>query len=1459
MAFLIEEFHWNFYRAKLRGHGHSPLIQAENNAASPHSKTLQPFGGEPKIQTIRNRITKMPEQPSNNQNENAMDSSTLKSNSAKGSNSTPVRASSQNRGPIRKIFEFLASVKLTVVILITAVFMIWVATLQQVEHDIWHLKKMHFQSVAVRIPLYTFFPTVWFPETRDYLQNTEPVLNWFSASTDNVESGSENDPTQVFKKNSIAVLLPSGITVIVAMLVNLFAAHSLRFRIQAKGTRLVSGLAILLVGLVVCYGVVNLGKVSYSGGAPVDPNVKDGFRQVVYDSLWKCIVFGIGFLGVLSAFFGLKWQKTSFNFAMVLYALCGVMIATCVFILTSNEERLNDAGMRILWQICQCSFASSIVLGGLWLIFKRKAGMVLLHAGLILLLFNEIWVTLAHQEQSISGAEGSVQTYAIDIRAAELAFIDRSDEEFDRIVTLPLEQLVESYSQNQGTDKVERIEVPKTDLEIEILQCYVNSKFPSQEDLKNHPSLKAFTGLKSSQGFGSMVVPVPIPPVSGTDQGVNMASVLVRVFEKGSGKEFGTFWASQLRDGRNAPVLQIPNVIQTEENKYVMTVWFERTYKDYDVQIGDVQALYYPGTKKPRHFETNFKIVNHQSDQVSQHRIWMNNPLRYGDETFYQSDYRDMGDTEVTGLQLVWNRGWMIPYLCCAMVGVGMLAHFVPNLLKYIDKSSQPRPSAISAGLERIKEKQSGQTTKWNLKELTYTGLIWGFCVLMLLGRARPTSPKIEQLNLSGFEKVPISLGGRILPLGSMVRNTLRNTMGLETVESKERSIFGSFKKHPATVFLAKLISNHKDAMNYPCIKVDNRQLLDQMKLRQHPGFRFSLAELKPYRGGDLEKTLLIQKSLNEFIDKEAKYRNAYEKSLVDFLGHHRSIEYLKKGVGGLEGERYLKKFTNAADSNSSGASPRVIPARKFNQPWFPLNVAQFLMELEELAAIRKVKNINDLYLVSLEQTVLPRVAEFDYENQVEMARKSPNPEQALKKILPVDDPKRLNALTDRFSSLSTKERLRTLTAFLNLLNYGVDSDFQSRHRKAFRAIIPNGDSETSVEDVFLTDVQKTFVGDWENMLQAIKDQDQQKLDAAVTSLNDHLRQEFVLDPAKFKEQKLLAKEENRDPPFDVESSLARANVESQFVKWQPTYLAKVLYFMVGILATIGAIAKSKLFTRSAFWIFTTGFLVHTFALLIRLYISQNALITSIYTSAFAIGWGLGFLFLTMYFLTKRPVALILGGNAAFFALHVAYGLSTSGDTFVLVQAVLDTKFWLWTHVIIIAIGYLLTFVAGFLAIGFAFIAIINGSSREKLKAEMDLTYGILCAATLASFIGTVLGGLWADDSWGRFWGWDTKENGAAMIVLWNAAILHARWCGMIRIRGLIFMLSIGNMVTCWSWFAVNELGIGLHSYGFTKGALFWLSIYWAAQFVAGLIAFIPSEALGKNSRRSGNRATATT
>src|SRR5262249_33680239 len=147
---------------------------------------------------------------------------------------------------------------------------------------------------------------------------------------------------------------------------------------------------------------------------------------------------------------------------------------------------------------------------------------------------------------------------------------------------------------------------------------------------------------------------------------------------------------------------------------------------------------------------------------------------------------------------------------------------------------------------------------------------------------------------------------------------------------------------------------------------------------------------------------------------------------------------------------------------------------------------------------------------------------------------------------------------------------------------------------------------------------------------------------------------------------------------------------------------------------------------------------------------------------------------------------------------------------------------WLATHVTCITLGYVATFVAGFLGILFVLLGVFTSKlDKEMFKSLSQMIYGVVCFATLLSFTGTVLGGIWADQSWGRFWGWDPKENGALLIVLWNALTLHARWGGLVKQRGVALLAIVGNMVTGWSFFGTNQLGVGLHAYGFSNTLAF--------------------------------------
>ena len=154
-------------------------------------------------------------------------------------------------------------------------------------------------------------------------------------------------------------------------------------------------------------------------------------------------------------------------------------------------------------------------------------------------------------------------------------------------------------------------------------------------------------------------------------------------------------------------------------------------------------------------------------------------------------------------------------------------------------------------------------------------------------------------------------------------------------------------------------------------------------------------------------------------------------------------------------------------------------------------------------------------------------------------------------------------------------------------------------------------------------------------------------------------------------------------------------------------------------------------------------------------------------------------------------------------------------------------------------VGYCGLFLGGFIA---AFRLVANLFSRENFgmltgEAAKNV-YAILCFSLIFSFAGTMLGGIWADMSWGRFWGWDPKENGALMVVLWTAAAIHVRTLKIGSDRIFLGMAVVGNIVGAWAWFGVNLMGVGLHAYGFMEGGWAWFFAFVLSQILIAPLCF---------------------
>jgi len=304
--------------------------------------------------------------------------------------------------------------------------------------------------------------------------------------------------------------------------------------------------------------------------------------------------------------------------------------------------------------------------------------------------------------------------------------------------------------------------------------------------------------------------------------------------------------------------------------------------------------------------------------------------------------------------------------------------------------------------------------------------------------------------------------------------------------------------------------------------------------------------------------------------------------------------------------------------------------------------------------------------------------------------------------------------------------------------------------------------------------------------------------------------------------------------------ALAKRDFEYFFNRFAPFAYSMALYILVLICAGASWLICPKGLARAALVLIIAAFLVHSFGIWARMDIQGRPPVTNLYSSAIFVGWaavGFCILFEAIY---RNGLGSAAGALVGFPTLIIAHHLSMTGDTMEMMRAVLDSNFWLATHVPVVTLGYALTFLAGILGALYIFLsAFPQGLDQEDRGKTLErMVYGVVCAALLCSFVGTVLGGIWADQSWGRFWGWDPKENGALMIVLWNALILHARWAKIAKAMGLMQLTLVGNIITAWSWFGTNMLGVGLHSYGFMDSAFLWLITFILSQCALILFGF---------------------
>jgi ResB-like family len=287
-----------------------------------------------------------------------------------------------------------------------------------------------------------------------------------------------------------------------------------------------------------------------------------------------------------------------------------------------------------------------------------KAGLWMVHVGLILLLLGQLLTDLLSRESSLHLREGEAKNYSETEREAELAVIDATEPDTDKVVAIPQGVLARQKSIRPG-------DLPFT---VHVKNFFANSQVSNRAaDAAEPPA--------ATQGIGPRATVKELPRVTEMDRRDVPSAVVEMVTPQGS---LGTWLVSEF--------VEQPQDFTANHRTYQLALRPRRHYKPYSIQLLKFQHDVYPGTDPPipKNFSSRILLQRPQTGEKREVLIYMNSPLRYAGETYYQSGFDP--DNQGTILQVVHNPSWLTPYLSCVLVGVGLVVQFATHLLGFTRK-----------------------------------------------------------------------------------------------------------------------------------------------------------------------------------------------------------------------------------------------------------------------------------------------------------------------------------------------------------------------------------------------------------------------------------------------------------------------------------------------------------------------------------------------------------------------------------------------------------------------------------------------------------------------------------------------------------------------------------------------------------------------------------------------------
>ena len=290
--------------------------------------------------------------------------------------------------------------------------------------------------------------------------------------------------------------------------------------------------------------------------------------------------------------------------------------------------------------------------------------------------------------------------------------------------------------------------------------------------------------------------------------------------------------------------------------------------------------------------------------------------------------------------------------------------------------------------------------------------------------------------------------------------------------------------------------------------------------------------------------------------------------------------------------------------------------------------------------------------------------------------------------------------------------------------------------------------------------------------------------------------------------------------PGMVDSS--KISLEVQFNALKPFRWAWIIQLSAFLLIGLSFLLNLPKIFKPGFFIFILGIGMSAYGFVLRCLIAGRPPVSNMYESLIWVTFGMTVFALIFELIFKSRYFALAGSLLAVVGFVLADNVPTVLDPSIQpIEPVLRSNFWLTIHVLTITLSY----AAFLLSLGIGHVCLWSlwrhGGDKARIQNQTKLLNRVVQVGVVLLAAGTILGGVWANYSWGRFWGWDPKETWALIALLGYVAILHGRLGGWLKERGFIFGVVLAFLGVLMAWYGVNFiLGVGLHSYGFSKGGL---------------------------------------